>query len=97
MCVVKNTLSKTSYSDFVHVKECLINSTFIISIITYFTHCCLHSQNNNCQCVLPAPKRPYLIYSGKVLKDFCKVLSKKQLLYYLQVELREKILVKISS
>lgn len=72
-------------------------STFIISIMTYFIHSCLHSQNSNCQCVLPAPETPYLIYSGRVLKDFCKVLIKKQLLYYLQVELREKILFKISS
>lgn len=72
MCLVEDILSKTSYSfDFMHVKHCLINFSFIISIMTsYFIPSCLRSQNNNCQCVLPTPERPYLIYVGKVLGRF---------------------------
>lgn len=67
MRLVKNMLSKTSYSfDFMHVKHCLNNFPFMISIIPS----CLHSQKNNCQCVLPTPERQYLIYLGKVLGRF---------------------------
>lgn len=72
MCLVKNILSKMSYSfDFMHVKHCLINFSLIISIITsYFIPICFHSQNNNCQCLLPTPERLYLIYLGMILGRF---------------------------
>lgn len=46
--------------------------------MTYFIHSCLHSQNN-CQCVLPTPETPDLIYLGKVLKNFYEVPNKQLL------------------